>query len=166
MNLGVKEAQDQNEVARYMGSLPYVDKDNIGIWGWSYGGYCTLMSLTEAGSIFKTGVAVAPVTDWKYYDSVYGERFMRTPKENGDGYKTSSTFTRAENLNAKLLIMHGLADDNVHFQNTAEYGEELVQLGKQYDQQVFNNRNHSIYGGNTRLYLFTRLTNFFKDNLK
>lgn len=165
LQLGVKESQDQNEVANYMASLPYVDKNDIGIWGWSYGAYCTLMSLTEPNSIFKAGVAVAPVTDWKYYDSIYGERFMRTPKENGDGYKASSAFTRADNLKAKLLIMHGLADDNVHFQNTAEYGEQLVQLGKQYDQQVFNNRNHSIYGGNTRLYLFTRLTDFFKDNL-
>ncbi len=165
LQLGVKESQDQNEVANYMASLPYVDKNNIGIWGWSYGAYCTLMSLTEPNSIFKAGVAVAPVTDWKYYDSIYGERFMRTPKENGDGYKASSAFTRAGNLKAKLLIMHGLADDNVHFQNTAEYGEQLVQLGKQYDQQVFNNRNHGISGGNTRLYLFTRLTDFFKDNL-
>lgn len=166
MNLGVKEAQSQNEVARYMGSLSYVDKNNIGIWGWSYGGYCTLMSLTEGSNLFKAGVAVAPVTDWKYYDSVYGERFMRTPQENGEGYKAASAFTRTDNLHAKLLIMHGLADDNVHFQNTAEYGEKLIQLDKQFDEQIFTNRNHSISGGNTRLYLFTRLTNFFKDNLK
>ena len=144
-----------------MGNQPYVDKKRIGIWGWSYGGYMTIMSMSEGTPVFKAGVAVAAVTDWNYYDTVYGERFMRTPKE-----KASSTFTRADKLHGNLLLVHGMADDNVHFQNCAEYAEQLVQLGKQFDMQVYTNRNHSIYGGNTRLHLYTRLTNFFNKELK
>lgn len=165
MNLGVKEAKDQVETANYFNKQSYVDKGRIGIWGWSFGGYMTIMSMSEGSNVFKAGVAVAPVTDWKYYDSVYAERFMRTPQENADGYTASSAFTRAANLSGNLLIMHGMADDNVHFQNVAEYGEHLVQIDKQFDMQVYTNRNHSIYGGNTRYHLFTRLTNFFKKNL-
>lgn len=166
LNLGVKEAKDQVETAKYLGSLSYVDKTRIGIWGWSYGGYMTLMSLSEGTPVFKAGVAVAPVTDWNYYDTIYGERYMRTPQENAEGYKNSSTFTRADQLHGRLLIVHGMADDNVHFQNTAEYAEHLVQLGKQFDMQVYTNRNHSIYGGNTRYHLYTKLTDFFDRNLK
>ena len=166
LNLGIKEAKDQVETALYMGNQPYVDKKRIGIWGWSYGGYMTIMSMSEGTPVFKAGVAVAAVTDWNYYDTVYGERFMRTPKENAEGYKASSTFTRADKLHGNLLLVHGMADDNVHFQNCAEYAEQLVQLGKQFDMQVYTNRNHSIYGGNTRLHLYTRLTNFFNKELK
>ena len=166
LNLGIKEAKDQVETALYMGNQPYVDKNRIGIWGWSYGGYMTIMSMSEGTPVFKAGVAVAAVTDWNYYDTVYGERFMRTPKENAEGYKASSTFTRADKLHGNLLLVHGMADDNVHFQNCAEYAEQLVQLGKQFDMQVYTNRNHSIYGGNTRLHLYTRLTNFFNKELK
>ena len=165
MNLGVKEAQDQAETAKYFNKQSYVDNGRIGIWGWSFGGYMTIMSMSEGSNVFKAGVAVAPVTDWKFYDSVYTERFMRTPQENADGYAASSAFTRAENLSGKLLIVHGMADDNVHFQNTAEYSEQLVQSNKQFDMQVYTNRNHSIYGGNTRYHLFTRITEFFKNNL-
>ncbi len=166
LNLGVKEAKDQVETALYMGSLPYVDKNRIGIWGWSFGGYMTLMSMSEGTPAFKAGVAVAPVTDWNYYDTVYGERFMRTPKENAEGYKVSSALERAGKLNGNLLLVHGMADDNVHFQNTAEYAEQLVQLGKQFEMQVYTNRNHGIAGGKTRLHLYTKLTNFFNRELK
>lgn len=166
LNLGIKESRDQVETALYMGSLPYVDKERIGIWGWSFGGYMTLMSMSEGTPVFKAGVAVAAVTDWNYYDTVYGERFMRTPKENGEGYKASSPFTRADKLHGHLLLVHGLADDNVHFQNCAEYAEHLVQIGKQFDMQLYTNRNHSIYGGQTRLHLYTRLTDFFNRELK
>lgn len=166
LNLGVKEAKDQVETALYLGRQPYVDKNRIGIWGWSYGGYMTIMSMSEGTPVFKAGAAVAPVTDWNYYDTVYGERFMRTPKENAEGYKASSAFTRANNLHGNLLLVHGMADDNVHFQNCAEYAEHLVQLGKQFDMQVYTNRNHSIFGGNTRLHLYTKLTNFFNRELK
>lgn len=166
LNLGVKEARDQVETAIYLGSLPYVDKERIGIWGWSFGGYMTLMSMSEGTPVFKAGVAVAAVTDWNYYDTVYGERFMRTPQENAEGYRTSSAFTRAGQLHGKLLLVHGMADDNVHYQNCAEYAEHLVQLGKQFDMQVYTNRNHSIFGGRTRLHLYTRLTDFFNAHLK
>lgn len=165
LNLGVKEAEDQVSAAKYVSGLPYVDKNRIGIWGWSFGGYMTLMAMSEGTPIFKAGVAVAAVTDWKYYDTIYGERFMRTPGENHDGYKESSAFTRAKNLHGKLLLVHGMADDNVHYQNCAEYAEHLVQLGKQFDMQIYTNRNHSIFGGYTRMHLYTKLTEFFKREL-
>ena len=165
LNLGVKEAKDQVEAAKYLGGLPYVDKGRIGIWGWSFGGYMTIMSMSEGTPVFKAGVAVAAPTDWKYYDTVYTERFMRIPKENAEGYKAASAFSRADNLHGNLLLVHGMADDNVHFQNCTEYAEHLVQLGKQFDMQVYTNRNHNISGGNTRNHLYTRLTNFFLNNL-
>ncbi|NDV81234.1 S9 family peptidase [Bacteroides sp. 51] len=161
LNLGVKESQDQVETAKYLGTLPHVDKNRIGIWGWSYGGYMTIMSMSEGTPVFKAGVAVAPVTDWKYYDTIYGERFMRTPKENAEGYKAGSAFTRANNLNGRLLLVHGMADDNVHYQNVVEYSECLVQADKQFEMQIYTNRDHGIYGGNTRYHLYTRLTDFF-----
>ena len=166
MNLGVKEAHDQVETAVYLGLQPYVDKDRIGIGGWSFGGYMTLMSMSEGTPVFKAGVAVAAVTDWNYYDTIYGERYMRTPQENADGYKAASAFTRADKLHGDLLLVHGTADDNVHYQNCAEYAEHLVQLGKQFDMQIYTNRNHSIYGGNTRKHLYSKLTNFFNTHLK
>ena len=165
LNLGVKEAEDQVSAAKYVSELPYVDKNRIGIWGWSFGGYMTLMAMSEGTPIFKAGVAVAAVTDWNYYDTIYGERFMRTPQENHDGYQASSAFTRADKLHGKLLLVHGMADDNVHYQNCVEYAEHLVQLGKQFDMQIYTNRNHSIFGGYTRMHLYTKLTNFFKENL-
>ncbi|MDR2859992.1 MAG: S9 family peptidase [Mediterranea sp.] len=165
LKLGVKEAQDQVETAKYLGKQTYVDKDRIGIWGWSFGGYTTIMSMSEGTPVFKAGVAVAPVTDWKYYDNIYTERFMRTPQENAEGYKAASVFTHVDNLNGRLLIVHGTADDNVHVQNTIEYREKLVQTNKQFEMQLYNNRDHGISGGNTRLHLFTRLTEFFMENL-
>lgn len=165
LNIGVKEAKDQVAAAQYLATLPYVDKSRIGIWGWSYGGYMTLMSMSEGTPIFKAGVAVAAPSDWRFYDTIYTERFMRTPKENAEGYKASSAFTRADKLHGNLLLVHGMADDNVHFQNCTEYAEQLVQLDKQFDMQVYTNRNHGIYGGNTRQHLYTRLTNFLLNNL-
>ncbi len=165
LRIGVKEAQDQVEAAKYLGSLPYVDPSAIGIWGWSYGGYNTLMSMSEGTPVFACGVAVAPPTDWRFYDSVYTERFMRTPKENADGYTASSPMNRIDKHHGNLLLVHGMADDNVHFRNTVEYSEALVQAGVQFRMQVYANRNHSIYGGNTRLHLCTLLTDFFKEHL-
>ncbi|WP_370520900.1 S9 family peptidase [Bacteroides sp. 214] len=165
LNLGVKEAKDQVEAAQYMGTLPYVDKTRIGIWGWSYGGYTTIMSMSEGTPVFKAGVAVAPVTDWKYYDSIYGERYMRTPNENPEGYKAASAFTRADKLNGRVLLVHGTADDNVHLQNLAEYTECLIQLDKPFDMHYYTNRDHGIYGGNTRQHLFAKITRFFLENL-
>lgn len=165
LNLGVKEAEDQVETAKYLGNQTYVDKSRIGIWGWSYGGYMTIMAMSEGTPVFKAGAAVAAVTDWKYYDTVYAERFMRTPKENMEGYRACSAFTRADKLHGRLLLVHGMADDNVHYQNCVEYSEQLVQYNKQFDMQIYTNRNHGIYGGNTRHHLYTRLTDFFMTNL-
>lgn len=165
LSIGVKEATDQAEAAKYLSTLPYVDGSRIGIWGWSYGGYNTLMSMSEGSGAFKAGVAIAAPTDWRFYDSVYTERFMRTPKENGDGYQASSAISRASKLKGKLLLIHGSSDDNVHLQNFMEYSEALVQTNIQFDTQIYTNRNHSIFGGNTRNHLMNRVANFFLQNL-
>lgn len=165
LQLGLRESQDQVETAIYLGSLPYVDKANIGIWGWSFGGFNTLMSMSEGRPVFKAGVAVAAPSNWKYYDTVYTERYMRTPHENAAGYAINP-MERAANLSGSLLLIHGTADDNVHFRNVAEMSEALVQANKQFEMQIYTNRNHSIYGGNTRYHLLTRMCDFFKRNLK
>lgn len=165
LNLGNLESKDQVETALYVGTLPYVDKDRIGIWGWSYGGFNTLMSMSEGRGVFRAGVAIAPPTNWKYYDSVYTERYMRTPKENPDGYATNP-IERASKLHGALLICHGTADDNVHPQNTYEYSEALVQADKDFRELFYTNRNHSIFGGNTRNHLLRQVAQFFKTKLK
>lgn len=165
LNLGNLESKDQVETALYVGSLPYVDKDRIGIWGWSYGGFNTLMSMSEGRGVFRAGVAIAPPTNWKYYDSVYTERYMRTPKENPDGYATNP-IERAPKLHGALLICHGTADDNVHPQNTYEYSEALVQADKDFRELFYTNRNHGIFGGNTRNHLLRQVVQFFKTELK
>lgn len=165
LKLGQLESHDQVETAIYLSKLPWVDAKHIGIWGWSFGGFNTLMSMSEGRPVFYAGVAVAPPTSWRYYDTVYTERFMRTPKENQEGYDCSP-ITRAKNLSGSLLIIHGLADDNVHFRNVAEYTEALVHADKDFRQLTYTNRNHSIYGGNTRNHLFRQLINHFKDSMK
>ena len=165
LKLGQLESHDQVEAALYAASLPYVDGKHIGIWGWSYGGFCTLMSMSEGRPVFAAGVAVAAPTSWRYYDSVYTERFMRTPKENGEGYDVSA-ISRAGQLNGHLLLVHGLADDNVHFRNAAEYTEALVQADKDFRELTYTNRNHGIFGGNTRAHLFRQITNHFKQYLQ
>lgn len=163
--LGDLESKDQVEAALYLGTLPYVDKGRIGIWGWSYGGFNTLMSMSEGRGVFKAGVAIAPPTNWKFYDSVYTERYMRTPKENPDGYAVNP-IERAGKLHGALLLCHGTADDNVHPQNTYEYAEALVQADKDFRELYYTNRNHSIYGGNTRNHLLRQVANFFITELK
>ena len=163
--LGELEARDQVEAALYLGDLPFVDKDKIGIWGWSFGGFNTLMSMSEGRPVFRCGVAIAPPTNWKYYDSVYTERYMRTPQENADGYAVNP-IQRAENMHGTLLLCHGLADDNVHPQNMFEYTEALVQADKDFRELIYTNRNHSIYGGNTRHHLLRQVVNHFIENLK
>lgn len=165
LNLGELEAKDQVEAAEYLGTLPYVDMDNIGIWGWSYGGFNTLMSMSEGRPVFKAGVAVAPPTNWKYYDTIYTERFMRTPQENAAGY-ANCPISRAEKLHGALLICQGSADDNVHPQNVFEYTEALVQADKDFKMNIYTNRNHSIYGGNTRYHLLRQIALFFSSELK
>lgn len=165
LNLGVLEARDQVETAQYLASLPYVDKGKIGIWGWSYGGFCTLMSMSEGQSVFKAGVAIAPPTSFRFYDTVYTERYMRTPQENPSGYD-DNPISRAGKLSGNLLLCHGMADDNVHPQNTFEYAEALVQADKDFKENYYTNRNHGIYGANTRLHLLRQVANWFVEYLK
>ena len=165
LKIGDLESKDQVEAALYLGSLPYVDKDRIGIWGWSYGGFNTLMSMSEGRGVFRAGVAIAPPTSWRFYDSIYTERYMRTPKENPDGYDVNP-IVRAQKLHGALLICHGTADDNVHPQNSYEYAEALVQADKDFRELYYTNRNHSIYGGNTRNHLLRQVANFFVTELK
>lgn len=165
LKLGDLESKDQVETALYLGTLPYVDKDNIGIWGWSFGGFNTLMSMSEGRKVFKAGVAVAPPTDWRFYDTIYTERYMRTPNENPSGYDVNP-IKRVDNMSGELLICQGLADDNVHPQNVFEYTEALVQADKDFKMNVYTNRNHSIYGGNTRNHIYRQIAQFFIKNLK
>ena len=165
LKLGNLEAKDQVETALYLGTLPYVDKNNIGIWGWSYGGFNTLMSMSEGRPVFKAGVAVAPPTSYRFYDTIYTERYMRTPQENPTGYD-DCPISRAPKLNGALLICHGSADDNVHPQNTFEYTEALVQADKDFKENIYTNRNHSIFGGNTRNHLLRQIAQWFEEHLK
>ncbi len=166
MQLGKYESDDQVETAKYLGTLPYVDKNNIAIWGWSYGGFMTLLTMEKGGSLFKAGIAVAPVTSWRFYDTVYTERYMRTPEENPDGYDDNSPLNHAGDIKGRLLIIHGSADDNVHVQNTFEMTEQMVQSNIQFDMAIYTNRNHGIRGGNTTMHLYTKMTNFLKNQLK
>lgn len=165
LQLGKYETIDQIETAKYLGTLAYIDAERIGIWGWSYGGFETLLAMTKGADYFKVGIAVAPVTNWRYYDNIYTERFMRTPQENPDGYDDNSPINHVEKLKGKLLLVHGMGDDNVHVQNSVEISEALVQANKQFTQFYYTNRNHGIYGGNTRLHLYTMMTKFILENL-
>jgi dipeptidyl-peptidase-4 len=165
LNLGIIESDDQIAGAQYLGTLPYIDKNRIAIWGWSYGGYNVLMAMSRGNGIFKAGVAIAPVTDWRFYDTVYTERFMRTPKENESGYNASSPLKLASNLQGRLLLVHGAEDDNVHFQNTLYYITALEEAGKQFDTQIYPNKEHSIVGVNSRSHLYNRVIDFLNKNL-
>lgn len=167
LKLGYYEPRDQVEAAKYLGSLPYVDKENIGIWGWSFGGYNTIMSMSQKDAVFKAGVAIAAPTDWRFYDTVYTERYMRTPKENKEGYDLGSAVQHAADLNGKLLLIHGTADDNVHFRNMLRYAHAVNQAGKMVEMALYPDSNHSIYfGSRTRMHVFERLSKFFIENLK
>ncbi len=167
LNIGKYEPADQVEAAKYLGSLPYVDENNIGIWGWSFGGYNTIMSMSQDDAVFKAGVAVAAPTDWRFYDTVYTERYMRTPKENKEGYDNGSAIVNADKLHGKLLLVHGTADDNVHLRNMIRYTHALNQANKEFEMALYPDSNHSIYhGSNTRFHLFTRIAKFFIENLK
>ncbi len=165
LKMGNQESKDQVETAIWLGKQSYVDKDRIGIWGWSFGGFNTLMSMSEGRGVFRAGVAVAPPTSWRFYDTIYTERYMRTPGENPTGYD-DNPISRASRLHGALLLCHGLADDNVHPQNTFEYTEALVQADKDFKMNVYTNRNHGIYGGNTRNHLLRQITEFFKEQMK
>lgn len=165
MNIGTVEVTDQIEAAKYFGSLEFVDKERIGIWGWSLGGYITSMCMTLGADYFKTGIAIAPVTDWRYYDNIYTERFMRTPDENREGYKNSSVLTHADKLKGKFLLIHGSVDDNVHMQNSMDLITALLKSNKQFDMFIYPNKNHNISGGSTRLNIFTKISDFILRNL-
>ncbi len=163
--LGYFESIDQIETGRYLQSLPYVDPNRIGIWGWSYGGYMSSLCLFKAPEVFSMAIAVAPVTNWRYYDTVYTERFMGLPQQNPSGYDDNSPINHIEGLQGKLLLIHGTADDNVHVQNTIELSERLIQANKQFDMMLYPDKNHGIYGGNTRIHLYTLMSNYVKANL-
>lgn len=165
-DLGRYETADQLAAARYAASLPYVDANRIGIYGWSYGGYETLMAVTAPGNTYKAGVAVAPVTDWRYYDTVYAERYMTTPAMNEDGYDSSSAVARVNNLKCRLLIMSGTADDNVHLFNTMQFVSALQSAGRYCDMFLFPNMNHSINGCDSRRVVMARMLDYFNQNLK
>jgi dipeptidyl-peptidase-4 len=164
-NLGKFETVDQGEGAKYLGGLPYIDKARIGIWGWSFGGYLTALAMTKQGDLFKMGISVAPVTNWRYYDTVYTERYLRTPQENPGGYDDNSPVQYADKLKGKFLLVHGTGDDNVHFQNSVAFADALIKANKDFQALYYPNRNHSIGGGNTRLHLYRQLTNFIQQNL-
>jgi dipeptidyl-peptidase-4 len=164
--LGKYESDDQIEAARYIATLPYADGKNIAIWGWSYGGFMSAMCLAKGGELFKAGISVAPVTNQRYYDTVYSERYMGLPGQNPEGYDENSPITLAAGIKGKLLLVHGTADDNVHFLNSLEFAEAMVQAGVQFQMMSYLNRNHGIRGGNTTMHLYTMFDNFLKENLK
>lgn len=163
--LGKMEAEDQIEAAKYLGTLDYVNKDRIGIWGWSFGGYMTSLCLAKGGGIFKMGIAVAPVTTWRFYDSIYTERYLKTPQLNPSGYDDNSPIQFAKQLKGAYLLVHGTADDNVHFQNSMEWADALINANVPFEMAFYPNKNHGIYGGPTRFHLYNRMTSFLKANL-
>lgn len=165
MNLGKAETNDFIDLAKFLQSQNYVDAKRIGIQGWSYGGYMSSLCMTKGADYYNTGIAVAPVTNWKYYDTVYTERFMRTPQENNGGYENNSPINFVKALKGNYLLIHGSADDNVHYQNTMDMVSALVKANKQFDMFIYPNKNHGIYGGNTRVHLYTLMTNYLQEKL-
>ena len=165
MNLGALEIEDQITAAKWLGNQSYVDKNRIGIFGWSFGGYMASLALTKGADTFKMGIAVAPVTNWRYYDTVYTERFLRTPQENPKGYDENSPTEFAKLMKGNFLLIHGTADDNVHFQNSMEFSEALIQANKQFEFMAYPDKNHGIYGGYTRPQLYQKMTDFILENL-
>ncbi|MEJ6748982.1 MAG: S9 family peptidase [Flavobacteriales bacterium] len=163
--LGKYETIDQINAAKYFGSLDYIDSERIGIQGWSYGGYMSSLAITKGADVFKMAIAVAPVTNWRYYDNIYTERYMRTPQENTSGYDENSPINHVDKLKGSYLLIHGGADDNVHVQNTMEMISALVNANKQFDLFIYPDKNHGIYGGNTRYHLYKKMTDFILNNL-
>jgi dipeptidyl-peptidase-4 len=165
LELGKYEVQDQIDAAKVIGSYSFVDKSRIGIFGWSYGGFMASNCLFKGNDTFKMAIAVAPVTNWRFYDSIYTERYMQTPQENPSGYDENSPINHVDKLEGKFLLIHGSGDDNVHLQNSMQMMEALIQANKQFDSQIYPDKNHGIYGGNTRIQLYNKMTNFIKSNL-
>ncbi len=164
--LGNLESNDQVETARFLSKQPYVDAKKIAIWGWSFGGFMSAMTLCKGGDLIRAAIAVAPVTSHYFYDTIYTERYMGLPSQNPDGYLQNSPITLVKGIKGKLLLVHGTADDNVHFQNSIEFAEAMVQAGVQFRMMAYNNRNHGIRGGNTTMHLYTMFDEFLKENLK
>lgn len=165
LQLGKYEIEDQIEVAKQLGKLAYVDASRIGIWGWSFGGYMASLGISKGADVFKTAIAVAPVTNWRYYDNIYTERFMRTPQENGKSYDDNSPMNHVEKIKGNFLLIHGTADDNVHFQNSVEMVNAMVNKNIKFDSEFYPNKNHGIGGSKTRLHLYERMTRFILDKL-
>ena len=165
LQMGKLESDDQIAAAKYLGTLPYVDKSRIGIWGWSYGGFMSAICIMKGSDVFKTAVAVAPVTNWRYYDNIYTERYMRTPKENPGGYDDNAPERMVSKLKGNFLFIHGTGDDNVHFQNSMMLTEALIQNNKKFDSEYYPNKAHGISGGNSTFHLFNRVTEFILANL-
>ena len=163
--LGKYEVEDQINAAKLLGGLPYIDASRIGVWGWSYGGFMSSNCLFKGGDVFKMAIAVAPVSSWRFYDSIYTERYMTTPQENASGYDENSPINHVGKLKGDFLLIHGSADDNVHLQNTMRLAEALIQANKQFDWAIYPDKNHGIFGGNTRLHLFKKMTNFINETL-
>ena len=163
--LGKYESDDQIAVAQYLAQQPYVDAKRIGIWGWSYGGFMSSTCILKGADVFKAAIAVAPVTNWRYYDNFYTERYMRTPQENPKGYDDNSPVNMVDKLKGNFLLIHGTADDNVHLQNSTMMLDAMIKTNKDYDSEFYPNKNHGIGGGNTRLHLYRRMTNFILQNL-
>ncbi|MDI9256529.1 S9 family peptidase [Flavobacterium sedimenticola] len=163
--LGKFEVEDQIDAAKVIGNYTYVDKTRIGIFGWSYGGFMSSNCLFKGADVFKMAIAVAPVTNWRFYDSIYTERYMQTPQENASGYDDNSPINHVSKLKGKFLLIHGTADDNVHVQNSMQMIEALVQANKQFEWAIYPDKNHGIYGGKTRIQLFNKMTDFIKENL-
>jgi len=164
-NLGKYEIEDQIAAAQWIGSQSYVDAGRIGIFGWSFGGYMASLAMTKGADVFKVGIAVAPVTTWRYYDTIYTERYLQTPQENPQGYDENSPINFADLMKGKYLLIHGTADDNVHYQNAVEMAEALIQKNKEFEFMTYPDKNHGIYGGNTRLHLYQKMTDFILNNL-
>lgn len=164
--LGELETKDQIEAARYLTNFPFVDRERIGIWGWSFGGYLSTNSILKGSYMFKAAIAVAPVTSWRFYDTIYTERYLSTPQDNAEGYDQNSPLLFADRLKGNYLLIHGTSDDNVHIQNTYAMQEALIKAGKQFDSFIYPNRAHGISGGNTRLHLYTMMLNFWNAKLK
>jgi dipeptidyl-peptidase-4 len=165
LNLVKYETEDQIQAAKQLSDLPFVDQSRIGIWGWSFGGHMSTNCLLKGNDVFKMAIAVAPVTSWRFYDTIYTERFMRTPQENPNGYDDNSPFNYPELLKGDYLLVHGSGDDNVHVQHTMRMVEALIQADKQFDWAIYPDKNHSIYGGNTTMHLYTKMTNFLHEKL-
>jgi dipeptidyl-peptidase-4 len=165
LELGKYEVEDQIDAAKVIGAYPYVDAARIGIFGWSYGGFMASNCIFQGNDVFKMAIAVAPVTNWRFYDTVYTERYMQTPQENASGYDNNSPINHVDKLKGKFLLIHGSADDNVHVQNSMQMMEALIQANKQFDSQIYPDKDHGIYGGKTRIQLYNKMTNFIKENL-